>query len=236
MLGEYHQASEIYKNILETDVMYKHPNNRLFRLEQRSTLDVRGKLLIAVWDDTLLLLNYKNPENEFINDNNGHSLYEISFSQGHNTQGIEYAQKNRLVAAEEEFTLSLQLDASLTASLNNLGLVYLKQKKYNEAKHAFSEIIAKDPKNYVAYFNHAVCSFLLNNLEEAVNYFEKALKFDSELSEYALNFADILIKKNFYKEAIEILHRISNDSIIHECAAKRLQKFGIIDSIDCLDE
>ena len=227
-LGELEKSADVYQAILESNSNSEIVKSRLSNIDTDSWTDIRGKTMIGVVCEELVLLWWKNPDTHIAKINNDEMLFEVSFAQSHNNQGVEYTQKGRLKAAEDEFILALRLDHNFAVSYNNLGLVYLKQLKIEKAKECFDNAIKLNTYFYVAYYNYALAFFMENNNLEAVYYFEKAFEMDPNLKDIAVNYADILYNKNNVKLASEIWSSISKRSILSEVSLRKLEHRGFI--------
>ena len=60
----------------------------------------------------------------------------------------------------------------------NLGMIYLKQKKYTEAASSFNEAIKRAPSFYHAYYGLALAYNLKGEYGEASTYLTRAIEFD----------------------------------------------------------
>ncbi|MFA5927901.1 MAG: tetratricopeptide repeat protein, partial [Candidatus Margulisiibacteriota bacterium] len=223
-LGELNRAAEIYQAILEDNVEHFQARMHLQQLNSSSWVDLRGKTLLGLWNNDLVLIWYKNPEAKITRNRD---LFETSFAQGHNNQGVEYAQKHRFQAAGESFQVALSLDENYTTAHNNLGVIELKLGKIQEAKEHFLKVISINPEFSVAYVHLALAMFLEGDLVEAGRYFKQALDLDKELGLYAINYGDVLFKEGRLEEAVAIWQAISKRSVLYESAVKRLTLIGL---------
>jgi tetratricopeptide (TPR) repeat protein len=226
-LGELNRAAEIYQSIIEENGPDRQAKMRLQRLNSNNWVDLKGKTLLGVDNQPhLLVLWYKNPEVTLAKLGE-RDLLEISFAQSHNNQGVEYVQKNRLKAAEDEFVLALQLDKNFTVSHNNLGVVNLKLGKIVAAKENFKKVLALNPRFYVAQYNYALACYLAGEQEEAQQEFRKALAADPDLAAVAINFGDVLYASGQIESALTVWQQVAQNSFLYELGEQRLQFIGI---------
>ncbi|MFH1429757.1 MAG: tetratricopeptide repeat protein, partial [Candidatus Margulisiibacteriota bacterium] len=226
-LGELNKAADIYQEIVENNTLHEKAKSYLGRLNSNSWMDLRGKTMLGLWNHSLVLLWYKNPEMDLLDEKKNKNLFEISFAQSHNNQGVEFAQKGRMKAAEDEFILALQLDRNFTTTHNNLGVIYLKQGRIEEAKQKFRDTIILNPSFYVAHYNYALACYLETNMEEARCYFEQAVMMDPGLKNVALNYGDVLYENGDLESAISIWRDISRKSVLYELGQRKLQFIGV---------
>lgn len=89
-----------------------------------------------------------------------------------------------------------------------LGLLYMGQLYYREAKTILDRLISVRPRMHEALFAHAVALLQLNNAAEAVNSLQRAIEIDREtLYDLALSFSYYLLGN--YSETKKILTEIN---------------------------
>jgi tetratricopeptide (TPR) repeat protein len=228
-LGEQSKAAEMYQAILEENIEKADIQSRVKQLNSNSWIDLRGKTLLAVeHQQRWILLWWKNPETHLLKTGKKRSaLTELSFAQSHNNQGVEYAQRERIKAAEDEFTLALQLDPQFTTARNNLGVLYLQEGRLSEARAEFSAVLALNPDFYVARVHLALIAFKEGQWEWAQSAFRTALAQDPGLAEVALNLGDLHYATGECGEAVALWTAMAGPSILHEAAERRLKEIGV---------
>ena len=124
---------------------------------------------------------------------------------------LNYHEQKDLVNAEVNYIKILEINPFHIGSLNNLGIILINKKKFEESIVLFKKIIDKDPKYKSAYNNLGLIYNQTNNPEEAIKYFDKALVIDDNYFEAHNNLALTYknIKKNqkaiaCYKKALMI--------------------------------
>ena len=95
-----------------------------------------------------------------------------------------YAQKGKYQKAEELFQKVAKENPSSARAHNNLGVVRLKQEKYDMAEREFKEAIRLEPAFVLPYYNLA-CLYSKKGVNvEALIYLKKALKRDERVKQW----------------------------------------------------
>jgi hypothetical protein len=95
-----------------------------------------------------------------------------------------YAQKGKYQKAEELFQKVAKENPSSAKAHNNLGVVRLKQEKYDMAEREFKEAMRLDPAFVLPYYNLA-CLYSRKGVNvEALIYLKKALKRDERVKQW----------------------------------------------------
>ncbi len=87
------------------------------------------------------------------------------------------------------------LEAAKEANPNDVSLmqteadIYYRMGKKDKYKELMEKIIAQDPTNATLYYNLGVTAFEMGDNEGAISYYEKALKYNPEMTEARLNIA-----------------------------------------------
>lgn len=108
----------------------------------------------------------------------------------------------------------------IMASLNNLGTIYLNQKRYEEAKIAFIEMqqiaITRKDEDFtpISYYSLGKIELETNNFENALNLFTKQLNFYEKNSiSYAntqIDIAQVFVAQKQYQKAISTVLKAQN--------------------------
>jgi tetratricopeptide (TPR) repeat protein len=95
-----------------------------------------------------------------------------------------YAQKGKYRKAEELFQKVAKENPSSARAHNNLGVVRLKQEKYDMAEREFKEALRLDPAFVLPYYNLA-CLYSRKGVDvDALIYLKKALKRDERVKQW----------------------------------------------------
>lgn len=153
---------------------------------------------LSFWDLAML--------EEAINEFENIVKAEPNFLFGHLCLGFAYSQKGWHDKALSKLRLikSLCREAILTSYLHNeIGNIYVKEKKYQEALEEFNKALEEDPDNVTAQFNRGAALYNLGFYQEAVEAFKKVqeiLPSDWEVY-YCLGKAFIMMKN--YAQGLE---------------------------------
>tara|TARA_R100000935_G_C2826853_1_gene162805 strand:+ start:9 stop:1253 length:1245 start_codon:yes stop_codon:yes gene_type:complete len=91
------------------------------------------------------------------------------------------------------------LEAAKSANPDDITLLqteadmYYRMGKKDKYKELMEQIIAQDPTNATLYYNLGVTAFEMGDSEGAISYYEKALQYNSEMSEARLNIAAAIL-------------------------------------------
>lgn len=90
-------------------------------------------------------------------------------------------QQHQFAAAEKIYLRILRRDTKHIYALNNLGVIYLSQKRLTKAKEMFLKAIQGD-KNYVDPFYNMACLYAqVRNQEKSLLYLKKAVKISGDV-------------------------------------------------------
>ncbi len=146
----------------------------------------------------------------------------ISFGQEHNDAGFDDFIKARYKNAADEFELAVQLDPNFTAALNNLAVMFMREKHFEQAETRLQYVLSMDPGSAVARNNMGVCHFLRGQIEPAVTEFNKAIERDHGLSAAYINLGDIMYSKGLAKNAIALWEKVKTGDPLSPVASRRL--------------
>lgn len=108
--------------------------------------------------------------------------------------------KERKFSQAEELYLKLAAQNPEEAKVyNRLGIIYLEQGSFADAKEAFQESLKHGGNKAGRYYNLALACLGLQELGNALEVMEKALKLDKENEKYQQLLAEIKEKMKKYK-------------------------------------
>lgn len=93
----------------------------------------------------------------------------------HTNLGVDYSEHNDWSAAEREWILALGSGKPSAVTLTNLGLVRMKQKRYDEAADLFNQAIALRPAYMAPYEHFAEMYEEMGRFADADKHFQKAV-------------------------------------------------------------
>ena len=223
-LGQIKKAIKSYEAILQDDIDFGNLKKRVKWLKGTSLQSLRnrplllvirqyqGKELIALWGREARG-QIKSARKDEVS---------ISFGQEHNQQGFDYYMREMLPAAEEEFSLAVQLDRSFVPAINNLGVALARQGKHEEARLRFNESVQLDPASAIYYNNLGVACLLLGRFDQAQTFLEKSHALDNEAAGICLNLADLYYRRKESKKALELYARVGAFDPLSDLAEQRL--------------
>ena len=141
---------------------------------------VDGFIVLGMYDDAL-----NNLDSILITSKN--ELYVLQ----HKT--LIYILNGDITLAELTCLSALALNDSSYLTLDLLGLINLKNKKYKDAVTWFSKAIIADSSQFVSYYNRGVCYRFLENPELALKDINTSIRFNNKAQD--LYFKRALLKK-----------------------------------------
>ena len=130
------------------------------------------------------------------------------YAQGYNHLGIYYIRNKKYMEAINNFKKALQIDFDLTEAHYNLASLYMERKEYNMALSHFKEVILAKPNDYETYYFMGLCHIHLGLEKEAESFFTESFSLKPDYIPPAVNLCKLLIKKDDYTKAKNILLRI----------------------------
>jgi tetratricopeptide (TPR) repeat protein len=120
-------------------------------------------------------------------------------------EALNHQRNNNLIEAEELYGKILKSDPDFVLVLNNLGVIYMSQKRNEEAKNIFSKAIDLKADYVDPYYNLACLYSQSGNIPESLEYLKRAISINIDVKNWAKNDKDL---KNVrisaaYKEIME---------------------------------
>jgi protein O-mannosyl-transferase len=103
------------------------------------------------------------------------------------------------------FQQALRVTQNNHIAYNNLGLHYLKEKRYADAIKCFEEALRIRPGFAATHSNLGLCLSALGQNEAAIAQFRAALKYRPSLHEARVNLGNVLVMQGQVAEALELL-------------------------------
>lgn len=144
----------------------------------------------------------------------------------HNSLGLVYFAKKRMDLAEPHFKKALSLKPDYVQAKNNLGALYLKQKKWQQSIKIFEEVsqnlLYSTPEIPLCNLGWA---YMHQNMDsKALNYFNKSLDNRPGFLNALHGVASVYIKKRSFFKAVQYLRkalkRQPDAAILHADLAK----------------
>ncbi|MDX2506121.1 MAG: type IV pilus biogenesis/stability protein PilW [Gammaproteobacteria bacterium] len=141
--------------------------------------------------------------------------YNPNHALAHNYLGVLYGRLDRPELAYREFKKSLQLSPRDSTILNNYAIFLCEQKKFDEARQKFKQVI-HNPL-YInragAYQSAAWCASENENYELSEELYRKALDMNPSLPRSQLGLARIYYKQGNYEHAWNYFKRFDETSV-----------------------
>jgi hypothetical protein len=122
-------------------------------------------------------------------------------------KGLAAQNAGRRNDAEEDYKRSLEADPDRPEVLNNLGILYLQQNRYDEARSLFTKAIAKSPSYARAHLNLAGVMWGLEDRNGALMEAREAVALDPSDVSAHLTLASFLLAQGQKSEAAEQARR-----------------------------
>ncbi|MFC1819659.1 type IV pilus biogenesis/stability protein PilW [Thermodesulfobacteriota bacterium] len=104
----------------------------------------------------------------------------------------------RFQDAKKSYEEALGLDPGYVDALNNLGVIYMRDKDYSTAKRSFEKAILLKPVNAEPYYNLACLHAIKGEGKQGLVYLKKAVSLDKSVREWVRNDSDL--------ENLRVLH------------------------------
>lgn len=93
--------------------------------------------------------------------------------------------------AKELYEAALSLDPGYVEALNNLGVIYIKDKDYTRAEQLLEKAVRLKPSYVEPYYNMACLHAIRGEKIEGLTYLKKALSVDSSVKGWARDDSDL---------------------------------------------
>ena len=139
------------------------------------------------------------------------------YAQGYNHLGIFYTRNKKYAEAIDNFKKALQIDFSLTEAHYNLAYLYMEREEYSMALPYLKEVVLANHDDYETYYLMGICCIRSNMEKEAESFFSESHRLKPEHVPSAINLCKLLIKKDDYTKAKNILlYTHMNDASLPE--------------------
>jgi protein O-GlcNAc transferase len=136
--------------------------------------------------------------------------------------------ENNAEAAINEFTRALALYPRYLRALNDLGVLYLKLNRLNEAAAAFTQAVSLNARFHLPRLNLALLCNRQGRYDEAIKLFSQLLKDQPTLSAARIAYAEALSATQQWNEAEQQLRAALKDVNLERAErANALMKLGL---------
>jgi len=138
--------------------------------------------------------------------------------------GNAFVRRGALQYAEREFKLALDINPRDTRVINGLAVIYIKQKKHDDAIRLL-EILASDKPNEAVFHSNLGVAYMEKGfLDEAIKVFNAAIKVSPDFPDAYANLGLAYKKKGMLKDAKKELEKALLLSPEHRDAKKTLSE------------
>ena len=124
-------------------------------------------------------------------------------SQAYGLLGIIYQRQGEYPLAEKNFTAALRLSPNDSNIRNNYGTLLYSTQRYKEAAKEFHRVtkdVYYENRDRV-FSNLGTTYFRMGNLEEAIGYYQRALRLNAHLYEVNLKLAEVFFRQKKLQQA-----------------------------------
>jgi len=143
------------------------------------------------------------------------------------TLGLAYLEENQLDKAEGEFLKLVNLNSKEVLGYANLGLVYLRMGKYQEAKKWLKEAIDMAPKDPDIRLILAKVYEMSHQPEKAISELEKTLQFSPDHIKSLYNLTELYSSLSD-KESLKKRHKYTNE-LVEKAPGNIVPRLNLID-------
>jgi tetratricopeptide (TPR) repeat protein len=113
------------------------------------------------------------------------------------------AEENKLKAAEKIYLALIVGNPQEARFYNKLGLVYLKDKAYKDARDALKQALTIEPDNDTFYNNLGLIDYQEGKFDEAVEAYEKSIDINNTVSSRFVNLGLAYYMQKKYRKAAD---------------------------------
>jgi tetratricopeptide (TPR) repeat protein len=106
-------------------------------------------------------------------------------------KAMRFHKRGRLQDAKRFYQEALRLDPSYVDALNNLGVLYIRDKDYTAARRSFEKAIKLQPRYVDSYYNLACLYAIEGDERQSLDHLKKAALLDSAAKDWARKDTDL---------------------------------------------
>ena len=125
----------------------------------------------------------------------------------HLDRAADHLDNNDLRSAEKSLLAIIEQDPKSKAAYENLGKLYLEQKKYSEAREVYEHLVKTHPMEDSYYSKLGLVNFNLSNFEIAVENYKKAIELQPLAAHRLINLGLCYESMGQVEKAIEVVER-----------------------------
>ena len=102
------------------------------------------------------------------------------------SRGLALQKKGLLQEAKELYEAALEISPDLVSALNNVGVIYIKEKNYGAASKALEKALKITPNHVDSYYNLACLYALQKDVGRSLSYLKKTVAVDDAARRWAM--------------------------------------------------
>ncbi len=106
-------------------------------------------------------------------------------------RGRAFYKRGRVKDSKRLYKRALKLDPGNVDALNDLGVIYIHDKDYSEARGVFERAIRLRPKNVDAYYNLACLYSIMGDISQSLTQLKKAVSLNQDVKGWAKMDSDL---------------------------------------------
>jgi tetratricopeptide (TPR) repeat protein len=134
---------------------------------------------------------------------------DCGFSEADHTRAVCLMKLDKTVEAETAFKAFIDTKPDFLQAYINLGVLYLKAKRFREALGCMDELLSRKNSVAVAHFLRGECLRNLNENRDAVFSYRQAISIDTEIFDAHLQAGILLKDDGLYSDALVSLRTAS---------------------------
>ncbi|MFH0905148.1 MAG: tetratricopeptide repeat protein [bacterium] len=139
-------------------------------------------------------------------------------------QADEYFEQGELKQAEKLYLKLLEKEPEDATLYNKLGLIYLADKNYKDAKAALKQALKLEPENDTFHNNLGLLFYELEDYENAIEAYEKSISINDKIASRLVNLGLAYFMNKKYRKAADCYERGLILEPRHENYAELLKK------------
>jgi len=125
----------------------------------------------------------------------------------HLDQAADHVDNNDFQSAEKSLLIIIEKDPRNKAAYENLGKLYLEQKKYSDALEVYEHLTKENPADDTYFSKLGLVYFNLSNFDKAIESYNKSIELRPDASHRLINLSLCFESKGEVDKAIEVVER-----------------------------
>jgi superkiller protein 3 len=122
-------------------------------------------------------------------------------------QADDFFEVGELKKAEKAYSKILDKEPDNAGVFNKLGLVYLQDKNYRNAKAALKQALKIEPENDTFHNNLGLLFYEMEKYEEAIEAYQKSIEINDKIASRLVNLGLAYFMTKKYRKAIDVYER-----------------------------